>query len=220
MKKRKLAVLGLALLLLLSACVGKEKPVGTDPLTDAVPTESVFDTTEPITTPKETETAPVTTKPEETVTTPTETEPTTTKPEETETTPASTDPIRGEIPADPAAKIALSLDWVAEPLSTDRYKITVILYLNSYSVFVGERDDGELSIGTNRKSFHSDKIDYEDDKKVKTALTEYTFEHTVSGTDARSLPVSASWYFGGVYAETPVDRLSLDGMIRLDQPAS
>ncbi|MBQ7171827.1 MAG: hypothetical protein IJR89_06090 [Clostridia bacterium] len=200
MKLRRMIPILLALALLLCACGRNVKPTDTDatPTTPLLP-DSITETAE--------------------VPSAVSSEPAATKPQETETAPAESDPIRGEIPADPAAKLGLSLDWTAQPLSENRYRITVILSLNSFSIFAGERSDGELSLGTRRITYHSDKIEYEGTKKTKIALTEYTFEYEFSGTGARSVPVSASWRFGGVYAGTPVDWLTLDGTILLDRTA-
>ncbi len=200
MKTKRIFFLVLTLALLLCACAPNAKPADTDaaPTTPLLP-DSITETGE--------------------VPSPVPSEPAATKPEETETVTPQSEPIRGEIPADPAAKIALSLEWTAQPLSEKQYRITVILSLNSFSVFVGERSDGELSFGTRRITYHSDKIEYDRTKKTKIALTEYTFDYEVSGTGARSVPVSASWRFGGVYAGTPIDWLTLDGTISLDQTA-
>jgi len=139
--------------------------------------------------------------------------------EDAETAPVGREPIRGEISSDSGTKLSLSMDWIAQPVSENRYRITAILYLNSYSIFVGERSDGELAVGSHRTTYRSDKIEYEDTRKTRIALTEYTFEHEFSGTETRALPVSASWHFGGVYAGTPVDWISLAGFIRIDRAA-
>ena len=201
MKLKWILPLFLVLTLLLCACGREEKPADTSatPETPLLP-DQISDTTAAIPAPP---TQPVAT----------------TAREDVETAPVDREPIHGEISSDSGTKLSLSMDWIAQPVSENRYRITAILYLNSYSIFVGERSDGELAVGSHRTTYHSDKIEYEDTRKTKIALTEYTFEHEFSGTESRALPVSASWHFGGVYAGTPVEWISLAGFIRIDQAA-
>ena len=91
--------------------------------------------------------------------------------------------------------------------------ITVKLYLECYSIFVGERYDGEISVGDTKIGYNTPQLEIPGSGFNEIDFGTYTFTVNKSDASATTLPISASWHFRGVYAGLSVDFVTINSNI-------
>ena len=224
MKKYIIFLAVAALVFTLASCNRDKPPVTDAPVTtgilpdpvitsDVVPATSAPDTTVPDTTvPDVTTDAPVTT--EEPVTTPAPADTT-----EVVQQPHSPGRALGEgyVISNSGTKLNLLLNWSAvDGEKEGTAVVTVKVYLECYSIFVGERNDGELSVDGTRINYSTPQLEIPGSGFNEIDFGTYTFTVNKSTGATTTLPVYATWHFRGVYAGLSVDYVTIDSNITFD----
>jgi len=190
-------ILAVFFLLLLVSCDKPEQPPVTEP-------PAVSDAPE--------STSPVTTSAPETVTAPS-----VSTAETAPVVPGRLLTAEGELKATPVKNLDLRAKCLVEYREgEDKAKVTVSLYLDHYSMTVGERAGCYLSVNGEKVKFTSPKISAEEESKTSTLLTEQTFElkkDKASGTFKMDL--EAVYIFNGVYANTKITDITIKETVNL-----
>ncbi len=220
MKKYIFPVSALVLCFLLASCLGDKPPVITDPVTSGIMPDPIVtsDSTDGTDAPPVTTAAPVTTE-----------VPVTTQPRATEPVTEDTDaPVQhphtpgrelgsGFVISDSGTKLNLLLNWSAvDGPEEGTAVITVKAFLECYSIFVGERFDGELGVGEEKINYSTPQLEIPGAGFNEIDFGTYTFTVKKAQSASTTLPITASWHFRGVYAGLSVDYVTIDSTISFD----
>ena len=209
---KKLALI-LAFLLLLGLCACGEKPAP-KPSPDSSPTPGRGETI--ITAPPSSSPSPA---PEAQPTPEPAPEPTAvpipeSTPAPTAAPPAPTEPAKygkeiasGSFRSDTGTYLNLVADWSAVTVNDNSYKLTIVLYLESYSLDVGERRGNTLTVNGKEYSFISDPIEIEEGFN-KTKIYVWSEELPLS---SQSFDLKACWNFRGSYSGKDMEVVELSG---------
>lgn len=218
---KKYALLAVVLLLTISlfSCNRDKPPVITDPVTtnilpDPVVTDDTPATTEP----------PVTTEVPATSEAPVTTDPPVTAPVTDDTTavvPHPHTPGRalgsGYLLSDSGTKLNLLLNWaVVDGPEEGTAVVTVKIFLECYSIFVGERYDGELTLGDSSINYSTPQLEIPGSGFNEIDFGTYTFTVNKTSGASTTVPVSVVWHFRGVYAGLSVEYVTIDSTITFD----
>ncbi len=219
MKKYTLFIVALVLCLSLASCLGDKPPVITDPVTSGILPDPVVTTVIPDDTD-----APITTDPSVTTEAPVATDPPATAPVTEDTTAPVQHPHTpgrelgsGFVISDSGTKLNLLLNWSAvDGAEEGTAVVTVKVFLECYSIFVGERFDGELGVGDEKINYNTPQIEIPGAGFNEIDFGTYTFTVNKSQSASTTLPITASWHFRGVYAGLSVDYVTIDSTISFD----
>lgn len=103
--------------------------------------------------------------------------------------------------------LVLHLDW-----SRTGTGLTVTVSLTHYSISVGARDGGSVTVGTETRTFSTPAIAYSGNERQTTTLAVLTFP-AASAPDG--LPIYAEWNFAGTYHGDPIDRLTVSCLVEV-----
>ena len=213
MKKIIILVSAIVLCLSLTSCLGDKPP---DPVTTGIMPDPVVTAAPPITTD-----STVTEAPPETTEPPAVTDPPATEPVTEDTTEVIKHPHTpgrelgsGFVISDSGTKLNLLLNWSAVDGPEDGTAVvTVKVFLECYSIFVGERFDGELGLGQEKLNFNTPQLEIPGAGFNEIDFGTYTFTVNKSDSASTTLPITASWHFRGVYAGLSVDTLVINDTI-------
>ena len=219
MRKYILIIAVVAVCLSFAYCKGTDRPTETDPITTAILPDPIITTEPPIIV--DTTEAPIITEPPVTdvVTTVTDTPVTEHITEEVTTVvrvphQPGRDLGSGYVMSDSGTKLNLLLNWSAvDGEQEGTAVITVKLYLECYSIFVGERYDGEICVGDTKIGYNTPQLEIPGSGFNEIDFGTYTFTVNKSDASATTLPISASWHFRGVYAGLSVDFVTINSNI-------
>lgn len=219
MKRYILLCALLVLCVTLASCDRTKTPVTTDPVTTGILPDPVISSDPPVHTD-----TPITTESPVTTEAPVTTESPVTTPATEDTTAVIRPPHTpgrelgsGILISDSGTKLNLLLNWTAvDGPEEGTAVVTVKLFLECYSIFVGERYDGELSVGGESINYHTPQLEIPGSGFNEIDFGTYTFTVNKSDASSTTLPISASWHFRGVYAGLSVDRVTVDSSISFD----
>lgn len=201
-----LVALLLLLLLIIAAFVILRSCAASEPV--ATPTPIPTESAEPA--PTETET------PEPTLT-PTP-EPTPTPTEEPSPTPEPTEePVvdeSGSFRSDTGTGLNLVVDWSATSSGNDVI-LTVTLWAESYSLQCSPIYDGAtIVIDGEQYAFSTQAVNYDgEDGLASSNLGSVTATLPQGDNGSLSVPITASWKFGGTYSDTALDVITAEGSV-------
>ena len=101
--------------------------------------------------------------------------------------------------------LVLLLDWELKQTATDSktvqstVTVTVTVSLSHYSLQVGARNGGYVSLGGERRAFSTPPLSSGGSEQAVTQLAVCEFSLPSESLSGAPLPISASWDFGGVY---------------------
>ncbi len=132
--------------------------------------------------------------------------------------PSPEDPVielSGTCSSNTGTQLNLVVDWKIETVSPGNYKVTVTVYLDSYSLYCSARTNcNSITVGDYDFVYSTDAIAYDDGTgkhHTQLALKEvlYTAE-----TLPEQLEIGADWYFNGTYSRTPIGMLSASTTVK------
>ena len=170
---------------------------------------------------KETTAPDVVVKPPVVTTAPPVTLPPVTNPPETTTAPAPVIQGRnlslsGRINPKDSNNIELHIEWTAtqkadSPMAT----LTVKVFLDSYEVYIGARDNSKITLNGKTEVFNTGIISRKSEKFQSSMIYSGTYEVLSPAGETIELPVSAEYFFGGKYGSKYFDWIRVDGTITL-----
>ena len=112
-------------------------------------------------------------------------------------------------------QLHLTVEWEAVyPADSDNVILSVKVYLHSYSLDVGSRENGVISINGQETSFSTKEMHLDNTShKILLASRSMTIDKP-SGTDL-SLDILAKWHFGGTYSGKSLPDLAAEKTIKV-----
>jgi len=124
--------------------------------------------------------------------------------------------LSGRINPKDSNNLELHLEWTATQKADSPYAtVTVKVYLDSYDIYVGLRDNCVFSINGVDKTFSTDMVSIKSEKLSSTLIYTDVSEILSPKGEKIDVPVSASYYFGNIYGSKKYDWLSVSGTITL-----
>ena len=122
----------------------------------------------------------------------------------------------GEFTSDTGTALNLVVQWAANE-NDDNYDVTLRFYVDSYSIWVGDRDSNVLKVktssGTKEYTFKTKELNREDNKQKRVLVGEKTI--TLSADElASGAKVKATWNYRGSYSGTDLSEITASGEIK------
>ena len=122
----------------------------------------------------------------------------------------------GEFTSDTGTALNLVVQWAANE-DDDNYNVTLRFYVDSYSIWVGDRDSNVLKVkassGTKEYTFKTKELNREDNKQERVLVGEKTI--TLSADElASGAKVKATWNYRGSYSGTDLSEITASGEIK------
>ena len=122
----------------------------------------------------------------------------------------------GEFTSDTGTALNLVVQWAANK-NDDNYDVTLRFYVDSYSIWVGDRDSNVLKVktssGTKEYTFKTKELNREDNKQERVLVGEKTI--TLSADElASGAKVKATWNYRGSYSGTDLSEITASGEIK------
>ena len=122
----------------------------------------------------------------------------------------------GEFASDTGTALNLVVQWAANE-NDDNYDVTLRFYVDSYSIWVGDRDSNVLKVktssGTKEYTFKTKELNREDNKQERVLVGEKTI--TLSADElASGAKVKATWNYRGSYSGTDLSEITASGEIK------
>ena len=122
----------------------------------------------------------------------------------------------GEFTSDTGTALNLVVQWAANE-NDDNYDVTLRFYVDSYSIWVGDRDSNVLKVktssGTKEYTFKTKELNREDNKQERVLVGEKTI--TLSADElASGAKVKATWNYRGSYSGTDLSEITASGEIK------
>ena len=108
--------------------------------------------------------------------------------------------------------------WTATTVDSERVKVTVQVYLDSYSLhIIAVNNCVNVSVGDSYVSANAPAVDWDQNVKIETLLA--TTEHIVSLADGqvKTFPVQVEYQFGGEYQKKELPVIECGGSIQLSR---
>lgn len=123
----------------------------------------------------------------------------------------------GFVISDSGTKLNLLLNWTAvNGKEEGTVEITVKLFLECYSIFVGGRDDGEIRIGETLVNYTTPQMELPGTGFNEIDFGTYKFTVKKDSGSSTTVPVYASWHFRGTYAGVPVEWITVNSTFTFD----
>ena len=122
----------------------------------------------------------------------------------------------GEFASDTGTALNLVVQWAANE-DDDNYNVTLRFYVDSYSIWVGDRDSNVLKVktssGTKEYTFKTKELNREENKQERVLVGEKTI--TLSADElASGAKVKATWNYRGSYSGTDLSEITASGEIK------
>ena len=130
--------------------------------------------------------------------------------------PAGEEVGRGTFRSDTGVGLNLRAEWVAQVMDESHVKVTVQVFLDSYSLHItGATNAVNVSVGDSFVSANAPTVDIDDNASHESLLA--TTEHVVnlSAYERKSYPVQVEYQFGGVYQQKELPVLECGGPIEI-----
>lgn len=121
--------------------------------------------------------------------------------------------VSGSIRSDTGTALNLIADWEYVSVSARNVSLRITLYLESYSLSVGERYGNTLCIGDETVTFRTPELEVPSGELVRTELYSFSETYTLPESGSLSTTLSAVWSFAGSYSGVELPELSLSGQI-------
>ncbi|MBQ7011750.1 MAG: hypothetical protein IJN63_08595 [Clostridia bacterium] len=123
----------------------------------------------------------------------------------------------GFVISNSGTKLNILLNWKAVNGEKEgTADITVSVFLECYSIFVGERNDGEIRVGEKMINYSSPQLELPGSDFNEIDFGSYTFTVDKSSGASTEVPLYASWHFRGTYAGLSVDWVTVNSSIVFD----
>ena len=142
--------------------------------------------------------------------------PTATPAPTTPAVPAGEEVGRGTFRSNTGVGLNLRAEWVAQVMDESHVKVTVQVFLDSYSLHItGANNAVNVSVGDSFVSANAPSVDIDDNASHESLLA--TTEHVVnlSAYERKSYPVQVEYQFGGVYQQKELPVLECGGPIEI-----
>lgn len=129
---------------------------------------------------------------------------------------------RGSARSAESRYLVLLLDWELKQTATDSktaqptVTVTVTVSLSHYSLQVGARNGGYVSLGGERRAFSTPPLSSGGSEQAVTQLAVCEFSLPTESLSGAPLPISASWDFGGVYHGQSLPTLCAAGSVTVE----
>ncbi len=129
---------------------------------------------------------------------------------------------RGSARSAESRYLVLLLDWELKQTATDSktaqptVTVTVTVSLSHYSLQVGARNGGYVSLGGERRAFSTPPLSSGGSEQAVTQLAVCEFSLPSESLSGAPLPISASWDFGGVYHGQSLPTLCAAGSVTVE----
>lgn len=133
-----------------------------------------------------------------------------------QTVPAGEEVGRGTFRSNTGVGLNLRAEWVAQVMDESHVKVTVQVFLDSYSLHItGATNAVNVSVGDSFVSANAPSVDIDDNASHESLLA--TTEHVVnlSAYERKSYPVQVEYQFGGVYQQKELPVLECGGPIEI-----
>ena len=130
--------------------------------------------------------------------------------------PAGEEVGRGTFRSNTGVGLNLRAEWVAQVMDESHVKVTVQVFLDSYSLHItGATNAVNVSVGDSFVSANAPSVDIDDNASHESLLA--TTEHVVnlSAYERKSYPVQVEYQFGGVYQQKELPVLECGGPIEI-----
>ena len=130
--------------------------------------------------------------------------------------PAGEEVGRGTFRSNTGVGLNLRAEWVAQVMDESHVKVTVQVFLDSYSLHItGATNAVNVSVGDSFVSANAPSVDIDDNASHESLLA--TTEHVVnlSAHERKSYPVQVEYQFGGVYQQKELPVLECGGPIEI-----
>ena len=130
--------------------------------------------------------------------------------------PAGEEVGRGTFRSNTGVGLNLRAEWVAQVMDESHVKVTVQVFLDSYSLHItGATNAVNVSVGDSFVSANAPTVDIDDNASHESLLA--TTEHVVnlSAYERKSYPVQVEYQFGGVYQQKELPVLECGGPIEI-----
>lgn len=121
--------------------------------------------------------------------------------------------VSGSIRSETGTALNLIADWECVSVSARNVRLTVTLYLESYSLSVGERYGNTLRIGEETVTFRTPALEVPSGELVKTELYSWSETYTLPEDGQLTTTLSAAWAFAGSYSGVELPEISLSGQV-------
>lgn len=118
--------------------------------------------------------------------------------------------------SDESRYLVLRLGWTLTSTDGATARVAVSLSLSHYSISVGARENGSVTLGTEARSFATSAIEASGKEKTTTGLANLTFTLPLSELAGEGLPLRATWNFGGTYHGETVNYLTAACTVRAE----
>lgn len=125
----------------------------------------------------------------------------------------------GSLRSDTGTNLNLQADWRVTAVSAQNVRLTVVLWLESYSLSVGERQLNTLRVNDETYTFQTDPVEVPSGGGDKTFTQLYEWSETLPlGADGGfSAELEAVWNFQGSYSGTELETVTVGGRIAVNE---
>ena len=130
--------------------------------------------------------------------------------------PAGEEVGRGTFRSNTGVGLNLRAEWVAQVMDESHVKVTVQVFLDSYSLHItGANNAVNVSVGDSFVSANAPSVDIDDNASHESLLA--TTEHVVNLADGQrgSFPLQVEYQFGGEYHKVQLPVVECGGAIEL-----
>jgi len=124
--------------------------------------------------------------------------------------------LSGRINPKESNNIELHIEWTAtQKADSPNATVTVKVFLDSYEVYIGARDNSKIILNGDTETFNTGIISRKSEKFQSSMIFSNTYEILSPAGETVTLPVSAEYFFGGKYGSKYFDWIKVDGTITL-----
>ncbi len=107
-------------------------------------------------------------------------------------------------------------NWTATILDADQVRVTVEVYLDSYSLhIIASRNAVNVSVGDSYESADTPAVDWDENTQLHTLLATTTHTIPLSAGQSSSFPVQVQYLFRGEYFNREIPQVECGGYIEL-----
>ena len=124
--------------------------------------------------------------------------------------------LSGRINPKDSNNIELHIEWTAtQKADSPTASVTVKVFLDSYEVYIGARDNCKIILDGDTETFKTGVISRKSSAFQSSMIYSNTYEVLSPAGETVELPVSAEFFFGGKYGSKYFDWIKVDGTITL-----